>query len=150
MEAGVYSPFQPQDRVNRGEMTKYIKRNTQDLTDYGFFLLTSRQTTRLFWFTDKSNKELLSVCIKVSFPALERLGFRAFFCTCMRGITREVVKVMTLPEISFHACTVKQLCFLCLWIKTLIDRFFELVEFTDIYCNRVVPAAISDSPIAAS
>lgn len=45
-----------------------------------FFLLTSRQTTRLFWFTDKSNKELLSVCIKVSFSALERLSFGALFC----------------------------------------------------------------------
>lgn len=79
-------------------MTKYIKRNTQDLTEYVFFLLTSRQTTRLFWFTDKSNKELLSVCIKVSFSALERFGFRALFCMCMRGITREVVKVNDLAR----------------------------------------------------
>lgn len=83
MEARVHSSFEPQDRVNRGEMTKYIKRNTQDLTEHVFFLLTSRQTTRLFWFTDKSNKELLSVCIKVSFSALARLSFRALFCMCM-------------------------------------------------------------------
>lgn len=79
-------------------MTKYMKRNTQDLTEYVFFLLTSRQTTRLFWFTDKSNKELLSVCIKVSFSALERLAFRVLFCMCMRGITREVVKVNDLAR----------------------------------------------------
>lgn len=69
---------------------------------------------------------------------------------CMRGITREVVKVMTLSGISFHDCMVKYLCFLCLWIKIFIDSFCKLVKFTDIFSNRVMTAAVSDSPIAAS